>query len=1648
MSRGFEKDQRACSQFNCVLRIVTCLVVFSSALALGLIANVTNAYATVTPATSPVRVASVEKVDPTFAIGSIDCTSSSFCMAVDADSPSNYLTFNGSSWTVTSTALSPATPLAQVSCISTTSCFATENKLIYEYIAPPHTPAWFSVSISPAPATNFSSISCVNSGAGFCVAVGATGELYEYNGTAWSQGTSNDTNSFTGVSCVSSTFCMAVDSSGNTDMYNGTIWTLTAAPVPAHTPAIVPTFTSVSCPLVDYCVAVTSTVDTAGTPATDMLYYVYSSNGTSSVWSYGQSSDTNPMESVSCPLEVAGTVNLGTFCMASDNPTASSSSILFFNGSSWSSPSVVDSTSAIAQLSCISPTACYGVDGSGDVISVPGQSWAYPLPWSPNPVDSGHALNTISCVAGASAFCASGDSAGNIYLTSNGTSWSDAIASNDTNPINSISCTSSTFCMQTDSLKNFDTYNGTAWGVSLTATGLTNPLTSLSCGSSTMCVGADGTSTTPFSVIYSGGVWGAWTAGTAGTGAYNAVSCASSSFCIAVGNSGIAATYAGSGTTWAAISAVDANNFVAVSCASATFCLAVDNLGNAYSFVYAGATWTETQETGAKIDTNGAPALDSVSCLTGPPSEYCVAADGTNGDTYVDIGGIWSQAEAIDSGTSSLDVSCVGLGYCFAVDNGGNILELGMSPPAIAGTPTVTPSGSGSLLVAWTAPSPPGGFGGITSGSYVVSEINESTTPISQENFSSATPSYTASSLTKGDSYVFCVSVTTIIGESLPSCAPPATVVGNPGGVVIVAHTSSCTVGSKPTALASLTPVPSNPSGNGYSGAFADMGPFYLCITDPNGYVVQASSNVTVGFFAFNNGNFASGTIFSGSPYGPPLPSVGGLDSVTVPNGSAASGAVYFGTPTPGSSYTVWANAPNQFSPQCGLGSSGYGCAIVNADVQSAPSALGSLSVVVAPNTAASSATYTINFTATTALSTSDYYLIDGSSGAAGTVFPSVNTDYTITDLTNASGSGFAGATPTPYNAGATVAIAVPAPVSAGDEIQITITNVTNPSTPGTADFLYVYTSQDGIPTATNKYSIGAGSTMTIVSGNNQSTGLDQAFGSVLEVVVKNASGVVQPNIPVTFTAPSTGATGTFQASGSYIETDNTNASGIAASSIFTSNSTGGTYTIIGTAPGVSSVVFAMTNGSNQAISTINSALVASPSVVAANGITPSLLTVTLVNGSKVPVSGKTITISASSGTSAAITAINATTNSNGQATFDATDTVAETVIFSASDTSDSVTVNEQAQVTFTETPVVTVSPSQLSFNSQPVGTKSASQTVTFQNSGGESLSIFNITVEGPDQNDFTISGTNCTGTQLGAGSKCSIFIEFTPVGTGNRTSSLEIFDNSVTSPQIITATGIGTAATSTPTATGYWLAESNGQVTPFKAAGNYGSASNLALAAPIVGMAANLAQTGYWLAGADGGVFTYGSAHFYGSAGGLALVAPVVGIAATPVGHGYWLVASDGGIFSYGSAIFYGSMGGKTLAAPVVGMAATPDGRGYWEVAADGGIFSFGDASFEGSAGGGMAAANVVGMAPTQDGLGYWIVDSQGNVYNFGDATYYGQPSGVSASAIASTPDSKGYWIVTTQGQVITYGDAGFGGDLSTSPPSYAVIAIVPVKN
>ncbi len=241
------------------------------------------------------------------------------------------------------------------------------------------------------------------------------------------------------------------------------------------------------------------------------------------------------------------------------------------------------------------------------------------------------------------------------------------------------------------------------------------------------------------------------------------------------------------------------------------------------------------------------------------------------------------------------------------------------------------------------------------------------------------------------------------------------------------------------------------------------------------------------------------------------------------------------------------------------------------------------------------------------------------------------------------------------------------------------------------------------------------------------------------------------------------------------------------------------------------------------------------------------------------------------------------------------------------------------------------------------------------------------------------------------------------------------------------------TGMASTPSGSGYWLVDAQGDVSVHGAAQSFGSLAGLHLNAPIDHIVATPDGRGYWLVASDGGTFTFGDAGFFGSMGGRHLNAPVVDLAPTPDGRGYWLVATDGGIFAFGDARFHGSMGGRHLNQPVVGISADNATGGYWEVATDGGIFAFG-APFRGSTGNLRLNRPVNGMSATVSGNGYWFVASDGGIFSFGDARFHGSMGGSRLNqpivGMATDPATGGYWMVASDGGIFSFGAPFFGAD------------------
>jgi hypothetical protein len=102
---------------------------------------------------------------------------------------------------------------------------------------------------------------------------------------------------------------------------------------------------------------------------------------------------------------------------------------------------------------------------------------------------------------------------------------------------------------------------------------------------------------------------------------------------------------------------------------------------------------------------------------------------------------------------------------------------------------------------------------------------------------------------------------------------------------------------------------------------------------------------------------------------------------------------------------------------------------------------------------------------------------------------------------------------------------------------------------------------------------------------------------------------------------------------------------------------------------------------------------------------------------------------------------------------------------------------------------VAALSPASLVFSLQQIGTSSAAQAVTLTNNGNAALNVGSILITG----DFA-QINNCPAT-LAPISSCTISVTFTPAASGTRNGTLTISDNAQGSPQAMTLTGTGSAA-------------------------------------------------------------------------------------------------------------------------------------------------------------------------------------------------------------------------------------------------------------
>lgn len=191
------------------------------------------------------------------------------------------------------------------------------------------------------------------------------------------------------------------------------------------------------------------------------------------------------------------------------------------------------------------------------------------------------------------------------------------------------------------------------------------------------------------------------------------------------------------------------------------------------------------------------------------------------------------------------------------------------------------------------------------------------------------------------------------------------------------------------------------------------------------------------------------------------------------------------------------------------------------------------------------------------------------------------------------------------------------------------------------------------------------------MSGTPQSHEVNGAFGQPLVATVTN-NGLPAGGIVVTFTAPTTGASGTFADTGTTTTRAKTNANGVATPATFTANGEAGTYAVMALVTGSPTPAsFTLTNtiGAPAAIQLTGGA---TQSAAISTSFAPFVVTV--VDGGKNPVSGATVTFTASTSASGASGAF-ASNGTNMETDIAAANGVATSSVFAANAISGSYTV-------------------------------------------------------------------------------------------------------------------------------------------------------------------------------------------------------------------------------------------------------------------------------------------------------------------------------------------------------------------------------------
>jgi sugar lactone lactonase YvrE len=101
-----------------------------------------------------------------------------------------------------------------------------------------------------------------------------------------------------------------------------------------------------------------------------------------------------------------------------------------------------------------------------------------------------------------------------------------------------------------------------------------------------------------------------------------------------------------------------------------------------------------------------------------------------------------------------------------------------------------------------------------------------------------------------------------------------------------------------------------------------------------------------------------------------------------------------------------------------------------------------------------------------------------------------------------------------------------------------------------------------------------------------------------------------------------------------------------------------------------------------------------------------------------------------------------------------------------------------------------TLTPTSFSFASTNVGSSSVVQVATLTNTGKALMTISGIGFSGTGATSY--SDTTTCGTTLAVGASCTVSVTFKPAAVGSLPATLTVFDNAITTRQMVTVTGTG----------------------------------------------------------------------------------------------------------------------------------------------------------------------------------------------------------------------------------------------------------------